>query len=170
MSTNPAIPEQSGTIIPPQKPRKSLKAKYDKRIHNGAHLRTLPQNQPGASKPSSNSKWIKALKGYDSFKVLREIDSIASCTQIYALAFELKLLPLCWSIRESVENRALGKPFVAINPQTTEQPHTLVQDNRLQVAITQMLPSKDKKAASLQAQTTPELTQSASLAAIPVRK
>jgi hypothetical protein len=73
---------------------------------------------------------------------------------------------LCFDILCYLTDRRDGKPFTAINPATTEVPHTINQDNRLQIAIQQMLPASakvSKGAKTLQAQPV-ELQQASALA------
>jgi hypothetical protein len=52
-------------------------------------------------------------------------------------------------------DRLEGKPFVAINPNDNKAPNTLLQDNRIQVAIQQLVPAKQarksKKAKQIEA-------------------
>lgn len=126
-------------------PRKPLQGKYDGRRNNGKRGRV----------PDSGRKplWARNLGRNTAHKVLVEFDAIIEPAQIYKRALDANLLSLCWEMRCAVENRLLGRPFVALNPAETPQSASIQQDNRLQLAIgTLVLPGvkvKGKKRAKI---------------------
>jgi hypothetical protein len=113
-----------------------MSGKYDKRRFNKIKRPHRKALKATGAKP----KWLKTLKANEAAKTLRELDSIASPAAIYAQAHERGLLALCWDMRKSVEERLLGRPFVAINPAEVKTPG--IVDNRLQIAIQQLIPGK----------------------------
>lgn len=118
-----------------------LKGKYDNRKNNGANLKQFRPTRKRGRKP----KALKDLSQWQNNMALRDIDSIANPAKLYALAFERGLLSLCLEIRTRVEDRLLGKPFVAINPDAEAKPSTIINDNRLQVAMQTLLPGAQAK-------------------------
>jgi hypothetical protein len=111
--------------------------KYDQRTKNGSHPNSLANVGP---KP----RWMQDIARQEARKFLKECDAIASPSQIYALALKKGLLALCIEIRQSYEYRVFGKPFTATNPDVLPKPPTIV-DNRLQVAITNLIPAAKSK-------------------------
>lgn len=124
--------------ITPEIQAKPLKGKYDGRRNNRP---TAEARQKAGRKLN----WAKHLTSNDSAKILKDIDSIASPSEIYQRALDRNLLALCWQIRERVEDRLLGKPFVAENPNAVKPINNILNDNRLQIAIQQLVPAKQVK-------------------------
>ena len=106
--------------------------KYDRRKYNG---RSKSGNKPGR-KP----RYIKLLGRYKAGRVLEEFDSIASPQEIYAYLWEQKRIAEMIQMRQNAENRLMGKPFTAENPAAKGKGSPIFNDNRLQVAIQNLLP------------------------------
>jgi hypothetical protein len=119
---------------------KPLTGKYDgryKRVPRKTGVRAL-------SKPGPKPAWVKHLTKNQASKIIQDYDSIASWPQIYAEAWAKKQLALCVQMREYADSRLLGKPYTAENPNASKMPSVLIQDNRLQQAITNLLPAQPK--------------------------
>lgn len=112
---------------------KPLKGKYDGR---GKYPRTAEMMKPGP-KPLR----IRNLSQNEASRVSKEIDAIASPAQMFKAALEQNDLGLAWRIREDVRNRWLGKPYQAVNPEERAKAANILNDNRLQIAVQQLLPS-----------------------------
>lgn len=110
---------------------KPLKGKYDGR---GKWKRNNYEYRDRA-KPGPKSLRTQHLSQTKANKVLAAFDLIASQSQIYAWLWEKKQVVPMLQMRENAENRAFGKPFTAENPAISKQSAALAQDNRLQVAI-----------------------------------
>lgn len=137
-SESPANSVQIGQAI--ETPPKRLKRKYDGRVKN-------PTNRPdnlavyrATHKPGPKTNALYNLAKREANRFNRELDLIASWTQIYQAAWDRGLLELCFKVREVVDNRRFGKPYQAVNPDEGAKPTTVNNDNRLQVAIGQLIP------------------------------
>ena len=60
---------------------------------------------------------------------------MAPVDRLYQEAYDSGNLNLCWQIREDIQNRITGKPFVARNPANDNKGIDLYSDNRIQLAI-----------------------------------
>lgn len=134
---------QDASKQPPtaQTPAKSMAGKYDGRgkyKRTAMHKRAIADSAP---KP----RWLKNLSVNDSIETLDKLDAIAGASEIYKRALERNMLALCWQIREGVKDRLIGKPFVAENPNAKPQPNNILNDNRLQIAIQQLVPAKQAR-------------------------
>ena len=106
--------------------------KYDRRKYNG--------RQPGQSKPGPKPLYLQHLSRNSAVKVLKAFDVVASWDEIYKAAWEKGDHALCASIRFRCEDRLYGKPFTAENPAAKGKGSPIFNDNRLQVAIQNLLP------------------------------
>jgi hypothetical protein len=122
---------------------KSMKGKYDGRG---------PANRLKAKKLTGRKPaFAKHLSRNTAAVVLSQVD-------LKARLLELLTHPdarLRFEVIRYVWDRLEGKPFVAENPQTTGRSNMLLQDNRIQVAIQQLVPAKQarksKKAKQIEA-------------------
>ena len=132
MSANPQVLGQDS--INASKP---LKGKYDRR---GKYERT-EVHRKSASKPL----WKKHLARNTAARLFSEI----SVKDQMLVLLQSKDERLRFEVLKYVWDRLEGRPFVAINPAENKQSATLHQDNRLQVAINQLVvtgkKSKQKK-------------------------
>ena len=128
----------SAPQVTPQTPSKPLKGKYDGR---GKYDRRSSAFASGI-KPGPKPLYRQHIAKNSYAKLLSELDSIASWSQIYAEAWAKRQLALCIQMREYADSRLLGKPYTAENPNAAKTPSVLNQDNRLQIAIQQLLPQK----------------------------
>src|SRR5215472_15118496 len=119
----------------PDLQRKLMKGKYDGRQNNGATKARRRVFSNLGRKP----KWMKHLSRNKAWEMLDEFDSLASPAQIYAYCWEKKQIDYLLRLREYVWNRAEGRPFVAVNPEATAKVDVLKQDNRLQLAIKELV-------------------------------
>jgi hypothetical protein len=142
-SDNPAI-----------SPAKSMKGKYDKRKNNGDAGRFT---QYGA-KAGPTPKWLKNLSRNKSTTYLEQCDAIKTPAQMFQEAIEAKSYALAWQIRQDLENRAYGRPYVQINPAEKER-HGEADVSRIAVAI--------KNLQIVQTPELPALTKGKQLAASP---
>jgi hypothetical protein len=118
-------------------PEQPLKGKYDGR-RIGPNRFRIPHRKGINSyrKP----EWIKNLGAKHAADLITEFDAVIPPATIYQQALDKKDLRLCWEMREAVLERLLGKPFVAVNPDTEPSGgHILNQDNRLQVAVSNLI-------------------------------
>lgn len=106
--------------------------KYDRRKYNG--------RQPGQSKPGPKPLFLQHLSRNSAAKVLKAFDVVASWAEIYKAAWDKGDHALCASIRFRCEDRLYGKPFTAENPAAKGKGQNILNDNRLQIAIQQLLP------------------------------
>jgi hypothetical protein len=133
MSNSQVIPE-----LTPENTAKVLKGKYDGRgKYDRSHLKGQTQSKPGP-KPT----FLKNLSRNSASKVLIAFDLIATLADIYREAWTRKNLALCVQMRENAADRLFGKPFTAINPAEVKTPQTVINDNRLQFAIQELIPGK----------------------------
>ena len=128
-------------------PEQPLKGKYDGR-RIGPNRFRIPHRK--GINYHSKPDWLKNLGAKHAADLITEFDALVSPITIYQQAHEKKDLRLCWEMREAVLQRLLGKPFVAVNPETQSSGgHILNQDNRLQVAVSNLIvqgpESKGKK-------------------------
>lgn len=107
--------------------------RYDQRKYNG--------RQPGQSKPGPKPLYLQHLSRNSAAKVLKAFDVVASWEQVYKAAWDKGDYALCASIRFRCEDRLYGKPFTAENPDTKGKRSPILNDNRLQIAIQQLLPA-----------------------------
>ena len=112
---------------------KPLKGKYDGRRLNGNYDRKIKRGP----KPLH----IKYLSRNKAAHVLEKLDAIATWPQIYERAWQENDLATVIQTRRTVEDRIFGKPYVAVNPDERAKPSTVINDNRLQMAVQQLLPS-----------------------------
>jgi len=131
MSSNSTVIEAPQSVIPPGV------RKYDKRSE-GAKKRWEMVRSGEIGRPERNTKSQLQLTRRQTNKLIREYDAIAKLVQIYAAAYEARNYALCFQMRESADFRLNGRYFTAVNP-SAEPNH--VQDNRLQVAIKQLVVS-----------------------------
>ena len=124
--TTPAVQEQSTEIQP-------LKGKYDER--GGA--------REGAGRPKNREKF-KSIAITTAYKVLRKLKVEDEWQDLYLRAKAAENYGYCIEILKYLTDRQSGKPFIAANPFEDKGPSTLIQDNRLQVAL-QMLPDTNTK-------------------------
>jgi len=82
---------------------------------------------------------MKHLSRNAAYEILQQFDSIASPAEIYAWCWENKKIDIMVGMREYVWNRLEGRPFVASNPAEEQKRTSLLQDNRLQVAIQELI-------------------------------
>jgi len=87
-------------------------------------------------------RWLKNLNRNDAAKVLEEFDAIATPAQVYAAAWEKGKFELCADMFKQFQDRWLGRPYIAENPQKLTKP---VFDPRLQKAIDELLPHRRDK-------------------------
>ena len=107
--------------------------RYDRRKYNG--------RQPGQSKPGPKPLFLQHLSRNSAAKVLKAFDVVASWQEIFKCAWEKGDYALCASIRFRCEDRLYGKPFTAENPEAKGKRSPILNDNRLQIAIQQLLPA-----------------------------
>ena len=105
--------------------------KYDGRRFNGSTKERRRANPNLGPKPA----WLKSVTRNSAYHVLRELDDKASWKQIYQAAWEKNQLALCIDVLRYLTDRRDGRPFTAENPAISKQSAALAQDNRLQVAI-----------------------------------
>ena len=124
--------------VPAEIPRKPLQGKYDKRKHNKfAH-----PNQQAGRKLGHKPDWAKNLTRKSAAHVLKRIGLQEFCLQLLASKNErLRFDVLCY-----LWDRLEGKPFTAVNPEERPQAQTIINDNRLQVAMQTLLPGAKPKA------------------------
>jgi len=120
--------------------RKSMKGKYDGRRNNGATKARRRLNSNLGRKP----RWLKNLDRNDAAKVLEHFDAIASPEQIYQAAWEKGKFELCADLYKQFQDRWLGRPFIAENPNKPANNLALANDPRLQEAIKQLIPGPRK--------------------------
>lgn len=130
MSSDPN--QNSADLMP-----KPMKGKYDGRRNNGRYK--------SKAKRGPKPFYLKALSRNGAAKILEKLNAIATPEEIYRQAFERKLFALCWQIREDLSNRVWGKPYTAENPQKADPASSLREDQRLQDAITHLVPAKPSK-------------------------
>jgi hypothetical protein len=106
--------------------------RYDKRKYNG--------RSKSANKPGRKPRYIKLLGRYGAGRILEQFDAIAPPEQIYAYLWEQKRIAEMIQMRQNAENRLMGKPYTAENPEAKQKANVFLQDNRLQVAIQNLLP------------------------------
>lgn len=112
-----------------------LKGKYDGRKNNRFRI---PHRKGINSRCKPN--WLKTLGAKHAADVLEELDAILPPAEIYKQAIARNDFRLVWEIRTAVEYRLLGKPFVAVNPETLPPTGSILnQDNRLQVAVSNLI-------------------------------
>src|SRR5690348_15981613 len=114
---------------------KPMKGKYDRRKNNGATRARRRVNPNLGRKP----QWMKHISRNAAYHILQDFESIATFKDIYAYCWEHKKVELMISMREYAWNRLEGRPFVAENPAATRKPDGLLQDNRLPVAIQNLM-------------------------------
>jgi hypothetical protein len=123
-----------------------LKRKLDK------HLATR-DNKRGGKRVNAGLKpqWAKNLTRNTAAVVLKE----ASAKELWLQLLQANDRRLQFEVLRYLTDRLEGKPFVAENPQTTGRSNMLLQDNRIQVAIQQLVPAKQarksKKAKQIEA-------------------
>ena len=139
MSTNSVMPDAQ--VVQDISPR--LKRKLDKVLRLKEEKASRVKLKTGP-KP----KHVQTLSRNKSSKVIEQYNAIAGLADIYAQAWANKQLVLCVQMQEQARDRAFGRPFVAINPEERPQ-NQINQDNRLQVAIQNLiLPANQKRKAS----------------------
>lgn len=109
---------------------KPLKGKYDGRckpVHGGARINS--GRKPNWAKHLSRNSAAKLFK---QCEVMETLANMLSSTKDERLRFEI--IRYVW-------DRFEGKPFAAINPDERAKPSTVINDNRLQMAVQQLLPS-----------------------------
>lgn len=128
--------------------------RYDRRKHNG--------RQPNQQKPGRKPLYLKQLSRCSAAKTLEAFDAIASLAQIYQRAWEKGNEALCAQLWLRCEDRIYGKPFTAENPEAKGKGSTVINDNRLQMAVQTLLPPN----ASPGAQSLPRMRRKALPAAV----
>ena len=122
----------SATQVTPEILPKPMAGKYDGRRRNRV---PRPKNS-GGRKP----KWAKHLSRNAAAELFVECNVRASLAQILSNPQHPE-----WSQwARYIWDRFEGKPFVAVNPDERKPPANVFNDNRIQMAIQQLLP--DKKA------------------------
>src|SRR5690242_18117231 len=107
--------------------------KYDRRKYNG--------RQPNQQKPGRKPLYLKQMSRCSAAKTLKAFEAIASLAQIYQRAWEKGNEALCAQLWLRCEDRIYGKPFTAENPEAKQKGSVFMQDNRLQIAIQNLLPA-----------------------------
>ena len=107
--------------------------KYDGRKNNGRYK--------SAVKRGPKPLYLQHMSRNAAGNHLKAFDGIASWEQVYTRAWEKGDYALCASIRFRCEDRLYGKPFTAENPDTKGKRSPILNDNRLQIAIQQLLPA-----------------------------
>lgn len=125
---------QSGDLLP-----KPMKGKYDGRKNNGATKARRRLNSNLGRKP----RWLKNLDRNDAAKVLGEFDAIATPAQVYAAAWEKGKFELCADMYKQFQDRWLGRPFIAENP--NKPSNSRQPDPRILDAIDKLLPKPGSK-------------------------
>lgn len=121
--------EERGTDKPCRKSETKRRSESQKR-----RWALTPREQ--RTKPKQAIK----LSRIATYAIVREWDAIADEVAIYQAAWTKQNLALCVQMRENAKDRLFGKPFVSINPDTSEQAQLIYNDKRLQVAIQTLLP------------------------------
>jgi hypothetical protein len=140
MASNPQI---APDIQTPANPPKSMAGKYDGRRRK---IKVVTRERSGP-KPlfERNLARNTAAKLFRRENLMEKVAELLSSPDA-RLRFEV--IRYVW-------DRLEGKPFVAENPQTTGRSNMLLQDNRIQVAIQQLVPAKQarnsKKAKQIEA-------------------
>jgi hypothetical protein len=131
---------------------KPMKGKYDRR---GSYKRT-PEIKAKLRKNGPKPKWAKHLTRNAAAVVLKQVG-----IEDQALTFlssnqwvpngkdkpyvEVPDIRLRWEVFKYLWDRLEGRPFVAINPDADAKPSTIINDNRLQMAIQNLIPSAPAK-------------------------
>lgn len=158
MSSSEPISAESARILPPiadqslQIAAKPLKRKYDKRKDNGKHLKVWNNAQKALKR--------KALGRTESISELQAIDSIKLPREMFKECVDSKSYALAWQIRSDIENRAFGRPYVAINPEAAVRPGGEEVTQRISIAaknlqIVQAPPEPKRKPRAIQAAAKP---------------
>lgn len=101
------------------------------------------ENEKAVTGPKPKTMIRLSRSGYHA--VSKECDAIATRVQLYETAWLKGLVALCWQMREDVDNRLYGKPFVSSNPEDQAKAGVIYNDKRLQVAIQTLLPPSTSK-------------------------
>ena len=118
---------------------KSVRRKYDKRCKSPKSIAAIEGAACSEKQLGRKPNWMKHLSRNAALKILQQFDSIASPAEIYAWCWENKKIDIMVGMREYVWNRLEGRPFVASNPAEEQKRTSLLQDNRLQVAIQELI-------------------------------
>jgi hypothetical protein len=94
---------------------KPMKGKYDKRKNNGA----TKVRRRKFSNMGRKTLVAKGLSRNDAARTLEELVEIASPADIFRAAWEKGNVALCAEMYKQFQDRLLGRPFIAENPQTT---------------------------------------------------
>src|SRR5215469_15443932 len=109
---------------PSDLPRKPMARKYDGRKNSGATKARRRVFSNLGRKPN----WAKHLSRNDAAEILRGFDAIATPEDIYRAAWEDGNFELCANMYKQIQDRVMGRPFVAVNPAAQPQAHALAQD------------------------------------------
>jgi hypothetical protein len=124
---------------------KPMKGKYDKRCKSSKSIAAREGAARSAKQLGRKPNWMKHLSRNAAYEILREFDSIVPPSEIYAWCWEQKKVDLMVGMREYVWNRLEGRPFVAENPAKATKSNVLQEDQKLQGAISALLPQRDAK-------------------------
>ena len=131
---------------------KPMKGKYDGRRNNGATKARRRANSNLGRKPA----WLKHLSRNSAYHVLRKHNDQELWSQILTAttfvsggrnkpAVEVPDMRLRFEALRYLTDRRDGRPFIAENPQKADPASSLREDQRLQDAITQLVPTKPDK-------------------------
>lgn len=129
-----------------------LRRKLEKHLA-AKEARTAKRKKLTGRKPN----WTKNIAKNTAADLFRQLSIREQCVQLLAspdLRLRFEVIRYLW-------DRLEGKPFTAINPAEVKQNQTVNNDNRLQIAIQQLIPGgvpgvpalKSKKRKALPAQT-----------------
>jgi hypothetical protein len=145
----------------PSKPVQSMRGKYDKRGKHGNYDTEARRNRPQV-KPA----WAKNLSRNQAAKILHTANFQEKALEL----LNCEDLRLRWDVIKYLWDRFEGKAFVAQSPTEASKGESLKQDNRLQVAIQQLIlqpPSKQRKAKAIAKASTQALCLPADTASEP---
>lgn len=107
-----------------------MKGKYDGR---GKNCKNLDEHN-ALSKKGLKPKSRKDIEGRKAITELRQMKAYKKPSEMYAEAIQAKNYSLAWQILQDVETRALGRPYVAVNPDAVER-HDAADISRIAIAI-----------------------------------
>ena len=116
-----------------------MRRKYDKRCKSPKSIAAIEGAARSEKQLGRKPNWMKHLSRNAAYEILQQFDSIAPPAEIYAWCWENKKIDIMVGMREYVWNRLEGRPFVASNPAEEQKRTSLLQDNRLQVAIQELI-------------------------------
>jgi hypothetical protein len=139
MMSNGSVASVSTNQVAPELdiPVKPLKGKYDRRRTKAVQSGRGGTRINAGRKPNHAQHLARNTAAY----LFRDCDFKARFTELLATENErLRFDVLCY-----VWDRLEGKPFVAENPNARGVTNVLNQDNRLQIAIQQLVPPKQER-------------------------